>query len=391
MTQVKTGLDLISQRLNSYAGKKIAILAHAASVTSNLNHLVPLLIQNPKIHFSKIFSPEHGLWGNAQDMENVAYSIDPLSQKPIISLYGRDFDSLSPKISDLHDVDILICDLQDVGARYYTFIYSMALCMSMAAKTKTKIIVLDRPNPLNGQTIEGPLLKKGYESFVGLYPLPVRHGMTIGELALYFKDQGQIDCDLEIIPLKNWNRSSYFDETGLPWVAPSPNMPTLATALVYPGACLIEATGISEGRGTTRPFEFIGAPFINAFDLADALNTIKLPGVIFRPIHFCPTFQKLADLDCRGIQIHVKNRNQFQPFLTGIALLKTIFDLYPNHFEWRNTPYEFVSKIPAIDLLYGSNELRKHLEEKTPLTKIASSWKKEVEEFKKIRRKYLLY
>ncbi|MDO8519409.1 MAG: DUF1343 domain-containing protein [Deltaproteobacteria bacterium] len=383
--------------------KRAALLAHPASIDSRFVHRIEWA--RKRYDLVKLFGPEHGIHGTAQDMDSVESSADPLTGLPVKSLYGATFDSLKPTQEDLRGIDVFICDLQDIGSRYYTFIYTMAFCMKACAESGIKMIVIDRPNPINGLHVEGPLLQKGFESFVGLYPLPVRHGMTIGELALYFNQEEKIGCELEIVRMKKWRRKMFFDETGLPWVPPSPNMPTPDTALVYPGMCLLEATQMSEGRGTTRPFEFFGAPYIQAEKLAVSLNKLKLPGVFFRPLHFRPNFQKWAGQNCQGAQIHVTDRKKFRPYLMGVSVLKTVMEMYPDDFQWRDKPYEFVSDIPAIDLLTGSDEFRKGITktrakgplrgEAPPALPVeggdASPLVIDEMEFLKKRKKYLLY
>ncbi len=390
---MQTGIDrLFSEDIVDFKNKRVGLLAHPASVNSRLIHTLTLFKNRDNITLTRLFGPEHGLWGQAQDMEEVGSTDDSFSGLPVTSLYGSTLETLKPSAKDLKDIDILVCDLQDIGSRYYTFIYTMAFCMEACANSNKEVLVLDRPNPINGVDVEGPLLKKGFESFVGAYAgLPVRHGMTIGELAHYFNEEFNIECDLQVIPMKGWKRSMMFEDTGLAWVLPSPNMPTVDTALVYPGACLIEATELSEGRGTTRPFELTGAPFIDAHPLADELNRIKLPGVIFRPAFFKPGFQKQANKNCGGVQWHVMDRKIFSSYLTGIAVLKTIIDLYPNEFSWREKPYEFVKDIPAIDLLSGSDTLRHQLEKHRSLEEIQKGWEEDRKSFLKKREKYLLY
>jgi uncharacterized protein YbbC (DUF1343 family) len=253
----------------------------------------------------------------------------------------------------LQDIDVLLIDLQDVGARYYTFIWTLYLCMRACARRGVQVVVLDRPNPINGISVEGPVIEKGYESFVGLHPIPVRHGKTIGELATQFRDEAFPDCKLSILPMRNWKRAMWFDETGLPWVMPSPNMPTLETAMVYPGMCLFEGTNISEGRGTTRPFEIFGAPFINAEALCHELNGLRLPGVFFRENHFQPTFQKFAGQLCGGAQIHVLDRGVYRSFQTGVEIIRCIRRLYPEGFAWKQPPYEYEQEKLPIQILLG--------------------------------------
>lgn len=388
----KTGLDRIFEykRIN-LKNKRIGLLAHPASINSHFRHATNIFLHKNDIELVRLFGPEHGLWGTEQDMAPVDSLPDAQTDLPVKSLYGKTVESLKPTVEDLKDLDVLICDLQDIGSRFYTFIYTMALCMKACAENNIEMVVLDRPNPINGLDIEGKILQKGFESFVGLYRIPIRHGMTIGELALYFNSEEKIDCRLNVVHMTGWKRKFYFDETGLPWVLPSPNMPTVNTALVYPGMCLLEATNISEGRGTTRPFELVGAPFISADTFSDKLNKLELGGVFFRPTTFKPHFQKWVGQNCHGVQIHVTNRKKFRPVFTGIAVLKTIMELYPNDFAWRDKPYEFVTDIPAIDLLSGDNELRNQLEKHLPLHAIQKNRKTGYAEFLKKRNKYLLY
>ena len=269
---------------------------------------------------------------------------------PVYSLYG---DHREPTAEMLEGLDVLLVDLQDVGARYYTFIWTMYLSMRACERCDIAVVVLDRPNPINGVTIEGPVLDPSYKSFVGMHPIPVRHGHTIGELAQRFCDETFHDCELFVLPMKNWERAMWFDQTGLPWVMPSPNMPTLDTATVYPGMCLFEGTNISEGRGTTRPFEIFGAPFIDTERLSTELNGLKLPGVFFRENYFQPTFQKFAGQLCSGAQLHVVDRNSFRPFETSIEIIRAIRSLYPNDFEWKQPPYEYEKEKLPIEVLLG--------------------------------------
>jgi uncharacterized protein YbbC (DUF1343 family) len=292
----------------------------------------------------------------------------------------------------LEDIDVMIIDLQDVGSRYYTFIWTMALVMEACEEMNKAVVVLDRPNPITGSDIEGPVLKPEFSSFVGLRTLPVRHGMTIGEIGLYLKAAYYQDLDFFVIPMQGWKRGMWFDQTGLPWVLPSPNMPTLETATVYPGMCLFEGTNLSEGRGTTRPFEIFGAPFIDPDVLIKRLHDLRLPGTIFRPLHFLPTFQKHAGMLCGGAQIHITDKQRFRPFKTAAALLKTIFELYPKKFRWKKPPYEYEKKLLPIDILAGTDRFRKDIEQGKSLDLMENWWKREAIDFdKKIRRRYLIY
>ncbi|HQH28942.1 MAG TPA: DUF1343 domain-containing protein, partial [Oligoflexia bacterium] len=320
----------------------------------------------------RLFAPEHGFRGEKQDMEQVTNSIDADTGLPLFSLYGSSKESLVPAAELFRDLDILLVDLPDIGTRYYTFAQSLAYCMQTAAITGTKVVVLDRPNPVNGVDFEGARLSVSCRSFCGYAPVANRHGLTLGELALAAnRGFGEGDwrippakCDLEIQQVRNWHREDFFDQTGLPWVLPSPNMPALDTALVYPGACLFEATAVSEGRGTTRPFELLGAPYIDGRLWAAETQKLNLGlnGVMLRPTSFIPKFNKWAGSVCGGLQIHVTGRRLLQPFRLGIALLYTLAQLYPDQFSLRAHAYEFVDQVPALDLLYGSSTLRSVLE-----------------------------
>jgi uncharacterized protein YbbC (DUF1343 family) len=298
---------------------------------------------------------------------------------------------LRPTAEQLRNLDALVIDLQDVGSRYYTFQATMLLCLEAASAHGLKTVLLDRPNPLGGDVVEGPDLRPGFESFVGLHPLATRHGMTIGELARLYQAERRLTGALEIIPCDGWRRDMDFEQTGLPWVLPSPNMPTVETAFVYPGQCLVEGANLSEGRGTTRPFELCGAPWIDARRLADRLEAEGLPGVRFRPAWFQPTFHKFAGQTCGGVQLHVLDRQSYRPVRTSLALLAAIRELSGDRFAWRTEPYEFVSDRPAIDLLFGSDRERLGLEAGVPASELARAWEVEEEAFRRRRRDFLLY
>jgi len=386
---VKSGIDIFEKSLpKKFYGARAGVLVHPASVNRKLTHTKDILLQSKKIKVSAFFGPQHGIFGNTQDnMIEWEGFIDKVTGLPVYSLYGK---TRKPTKKMLKDIEIFIVDLQDVGARYYTFIWTMALCME-ACESKIPVIVLDRVNPIGGALTEGPLLKPEFSSFVGLHPLPVRHGMTIGELALHFKDCFYPKVELTVIPLKGWRRNQWFDETGLHWVMPSPNMPTLDTANVYPGMCLLEGTILSEGRGTTRPFEIFGAPFIEPERLVMKLRDFKLKGVIFRPLYFTPTFNKFSGQLCGGVQIHVVDREKFKPFKTAVAILLAVKELYPEITLWRKPPYEYEFEKLPFDILAGSDRLRKEIEEGRSLKEMECWWNEELEKFKKIREKYLLY
>jgi uncharacterized protein YbbC (DUF1343 family) len=336
-------------------GARVAALLHPASVSSQLEHASRILesLNGNLFRLSAFFGPQHGFLGQTQDnmVEWKGYE-HPRLHIPVYSLYG---EHREPTAEMLQDIDVLMVDLQDIGARYYTFIWTLYLCMRACEERAIHVVVLDRPNPINGVSIEGPPIEKGYESFVGMHPIPVRHGRTIGELAAQFRDEAFPNSKLSILPMKNWERAMWFDQTGLPWVAPSPNMPTLDTATVYPGMCLLEATNISEGRGTTRPFEIFGAPFVDPEALCRELNDLKLPGVFFRESYFQPTFNKFAGELCGGVQIHVLDRNVFRPFQTGVEIVRCLRRL--PLFTWKQPPYEYeYEKLPIQVLLGGPAE-----------------------------------
>jgi len=387
---VFTGLDRIESLWpRDLKAARVGLVAHPASISGNLEHAKDVLRRSKKIRLTALFGPQHGIHGQTQDnMVEWEGFRDPDTGLPVYSLYGK---TRKPRPEMLADIDALVIDLQDVGSRYYTFIWTLDLCMQACAETGKAVVVLDRPNPIGGRITEGPVLDPEYASFVGLLPLPVRHGMTIGELGLSLRDRFYPGLDFTLVPMEGWKRKKWFDDTGLPWVLPSPNMPTLETALVYPGMCLLEATNISEGRGTTRPFEIFGAPFIHPETLLKMLREFKLPGVAFRPLHFQPTFQKHAGTVCGGAQIHVIDRERFKPFKTGVAILKAIHNTYPREFAWKQPPYEYEEVKLPIDILAGTDRLRKDIETWADLKDMEAWWKEEARAFEKIRKKYLIY
>lgn len=332
---------------------KIGALIHPASVSSRLEHASRILegLNGDLFQLAAFFGPQHGFLGQTQDnmVEWKSYE-HPRLHLPVYSLYG---EHREPTNEMLGDLDVLLVDLQDIGARYYTFIWTLYLCMRACERRGVHVVVLDRPNPINGISVEGPVIEKGYESFVGLHPIPIRHGKTIGELATQFRDEAFPKCQLSVLPMKNWDRATWFDQTGLPWVMPSPNMPSLDTATVYPGMCLLEGTNISEGRGTTRPFEIFGAPFVDAATLCGELNALQLPGVHFRENYFQPAFQKFSGELCGGSQIHVLDRNVYRSFQTGVEIIRCIRRLYPEEFAWKQPPYEYEQEKLPIQILLG--------------------------------------
>ncbi|HEY0590940.1 MAG TPA: DUF1343 domain-containing protein [Thermoanaerobaculia bacterium] len=388
---VKVGLERLLDDPAPIRGARIGLVTNQSSVTSDLRHSVRLLHEGRAWTLTTLFGPEHGIWGEVQDMGHVGHSTDPLTGLPVYSLYGATKEELAPKPETLAGLDALVIDLQDVGSRYYTFVYTMALCMGAAAKAGVRVVVLDRPNPIDGVHVEGNIREDAFSSFVGMYPLPARHGMTAGELARFFNARFSLECDLHVVAMEGWRRAMYYEETGLPWVIPSPNMPTVPTAVVYPGMCLVEGTNLSEGRGTTHPFEFFGAPWLESFELADALNDLDLPGVRFRPHYFLPTFHKHADQVCGGVEVHVTNRGAFEPFRTGLWCIKVARDFEPEKFDWRRETYEYETNMLAIDMLAGSAAFRQLVDAGGSPDDWAATWKEELREFAKLREEFLLY
>jgi uncharacterized protein YbbC (DUF1343 family) len=377
---------LASSRLN---GLRVGVLANPASIDREFRHIVDRLATSPDWTLTAIFGPQHGFQSDLQDnMIESPHAKDKRRNVPIFSLYSETREP-TPAMLDL--IDVLVIDIQDVGARIYTFVYTMANCLRAAARKGLPVIVCDRPNPIGGVAVEGPMLEKGYESFVGQFPIPMRHGMTVGELARLFNERYAIGAKLEIVPMEGWSRDMYMDATGLPWVMPSPNMPTLDTAIVYPGTVLFEGTMLSEGRGTTRPFELIGAPWLDAERLAERMNGAGVAGVHFRPATFEPTFQKHARATCGGCQIHVTSRQEFEPVKAGVSLMRECYGLAPDRFRWRDPPYEYEHDKMPIDILAGSPALRQQIERQVPLDDIITSWERGESDFAEMRRPYLLY
>lgn len=387
---VKLGLEkALNEQSNKLKNLRVGLICNQATVDHSYRHAADSFFEHPEINLCALFGPQHGIRGDVQDnMVETSHTIDKITGLPIYSLYSETREPTSEMLSGL---DALVFDLQDVGCRVYTFIYTMANAMRACARDGKKMFVLDRPNPIGGVEVEGNVLEKGHESFVGMYPVPMRHGMTVGELAGFFNKEFEINCELEVITMENWAREDYYDETDAPWVMPSPNMPTVDTAVVFPGTVYFEGTQISEGRGTTRPFEIVGAPFISSNDYADALNSLELSGVTFRAVEFLPTFQKHAQKVCGGVFLHVTDRKVFEPVITGVAMVKTAFDLYPADFKWKNPPYEYVYDRNPFDVIAGTTKLRESFEQGIQLNEIKREWQKEAENFKIIREKYLLY
>jgi len=360
---MRTGLERLLDSPRRWLGKaRVGLVANPTTVDRRLAHAVDLMHRHPDVDLRLLLGPEHGVRGAAQDMVQVSDARDAVTGVPEVSLYGKTFASLSPSPAHLAQIDALVFDIQDVGARYYTYTATMALCMRAAGKAGVKVVVLDRPNPIGGTQIEGGGLNPGLENFCGLYPIPQRHAMTVGELARLYRDTFGIACEVEVVACEGWHRDAYYDECDLPWVMPSPNMPTLDTAVVYPGMCLLEGTNLSEGRGTTRPFELFGAPFIDPCQLANELRRYDLPGVLFRPCTIEPTFHKFARQCCGAVQLHVNDRRAFEAYRTGLGILVAVKALWPDSFTWRSEPYEFRADVAAIDLLTGKPAVREAID-----------------------------
>jgi uncharacterized protein YbbC (DUF1343 family) len=377
---------LASPRLR---GKSVGVVCNHASVGHRFLHIIDAVASTEYVTLAAIFGPQHGFRSDVQDnMVETPHLTGPRQRVPIYSLYS---DTREPTAEMLKGLDALVIDLQDIGARIYTYIYTMANCMRACARHGVPVIVCDRPNPIGGVDIEGASLVPGWESFVGQFPIPMRHGMTIGELARLFNEHFRIGAQLEVVTMRGWTREMFADETDIPWVMPSPNMPTLDTAIVYPGTVLFEGTLLSEGRGTTRPFEIVGAPDVHAETFCQRMNGLNLPGVYFRPAVFEPTFQKHAKTACGGCQIHVLDRNIFAPVLTGAALVYMFrrFDLDGE--LWRQPPYEYEHTKLPFDILSGSPTLREQIETGDTPSTIASTWEADEEAFRKLRQPYLLY
>lgn len=370
-------------------GRRVGIVSNPASVDAQFTHVVDALLAAPGVTVGAIFGPQHGFRSDVQDnMIETPHTSDSARRVPVFSLYS---ETREPTPDMLKHIDVLVIDLQDIGARIYTYIYTMANCLRAGATHGIDVIVCDRPNPIGGADVEGPMLVEGYESFVGQFPIPMRHGMTIGELARFFNQHFAIDAPLEVIEMAGWSRRMYGDATGLPFVMPSPNIPTLDSAIVYPGTVLLEGTLASEGRGTTRPFELVGAPWVEAEKFATAMNARRLPGVYFRAAVFEPTFQKHAKKSCGGCQIHVVDRAAFKPVLTGAASIDEIRAADSSAFMWRPAPYEYEHDKEPIDILSGSPALREAIDAGVRAEELARSWAVDSQPFERLREQFLVY
>ena len=377
--KVYLGIDLIDENIEIFKGKKVGLITNATGINSNYKSTIDILYE--KVNLVALFAPEHGIRGANAAGGTVTNETDPVTGLTVYSLYGS---TQKPTKEMMDKIDIMCIDIQDVGARFYTYIYTMAYAMQACSQYDKEFVVFDRPNPVSGNVVQGTILDTTYSSFIGLYPIVQRHGMTIGEIAYYFNETEKINCDLRIIEMKNWHRDMYFDECDVPWVLPSPNMPTLDTAIVYTGTCIFEGTNLSEGRGTTRPFELIGAPWIDAIALAKNLNDLGLRGVYFRPASFTPTTSKFSGTQCFGVQVHVTNRDTFESVKCGYAMLEVIRTMYPDNFQILSAS----SQKCTLNLLTGCDYINKHtytLSEQFSLIDRGSA------EFKEMRKNYLLY
>lgn len=387
---IKLGLETLLEQPSRYLGsERVGLICNQASVDHGFRHAADLLYERAEVNLRALFGPQHGIRGDVQDnMIETDHAVDPATGLPIYSLYS---ETREPTEAMLKDVDVLVFDMQDVGCRIYTFAYTMANSMVAAKRFGKKVIVCDRPNPINGRDVAGNVLESEQASFVGLFPMPTRHGMTLGELAQLFNDKFGIACDLSVIPMEGWDRDCWLDETDTPWVLPSPNIPTPDSATVFPGTVHFEGTQISEGRGTTRPFELIGAPYIEPEKYAQRLNELNFAGVYFRSCVFRPTFQKHGGVSCGGVQIHVIDRSIFEPVSAGVAMVKVAYELYPEEFRWKEPPYEYVYDRNPFDVIAGTSRIREVIESGGTIEDLWSWWAPNLEEFKKLRETYLIY
>ncbi len=386
--RVETGLERLLREPRRLRGQRLGLVANPTAVTSGLEHASLALARSRAFRLVRLFGPEHGVWADAQDLVEVEDSRDPATGLPILSLYGR---TRVPTPAMLDGLDAVVFDVQDVGSRYYTFVYTMLHVLEAAARDGRRVVVLDRPNPLGGVEVDGNVLDPEYRSFVGWHPLAVRHGLTVGELARMFREECRLEVELEVVPMSGWRRPMHFEDTGLPWVLPSPNMPTVDTAFVYPGGCLIEGTNLSEGRGTTRPFELVGAPWLDPWRLVNDLTRERIPGARFRPVFFTPTFQKHAGKVCGGAQVHVTDRKRFPAFLAYLLLIHHARRQSPKAFAWRDPPYEYEYLKRPIDILCGNDRIRRTLDEGRSPRTLAPGWRREAAAFRRRRARYLLY
>lgn len=380
---MKTGLDNIGSYSHLFEGKRVGIITNHTAYNSRAEYIIDVFRKMGDVEVAAFFSPEHGLYGAEEDGKQIESVTEPNYKIPVYSLYGK---TLKPTSRMLENIDVLVFDIQDIGARFYTYVYTMSLAMEAAAENGKRFVVLDRPNPINGLQVEGNILKPEFASFVGLYPIPVRHGLTAGELACMFNEQGWLKdgvrADLFVIPMKGWHRSMWYDRTGLKFIKPSPNMVSLETAAVYPGLCLLEGTNVSEGRGTPLPFIQFGAPWIDSERLAAELNKLNLPGIRFGPASFTPASSKYEGQKCNGVKIIVTDRDLLEPYFSGILIVNKIYQMYPDDFQWRADHF---------DRLCGTSAVRETIVNRSSLQDLKKTWQAELKSFLQIRNKYLMY
>jgi len=386
--RVRSGLERLLERPEPIRGLRVGLVCNPSTITPDLVHGSLALARRRGVRLVSLFGPEHGIAADAQDLVEVGHSRDRATGLPVFSLYG---DTRVPTPAMLEGLEAMVFDLQDVGARYYTFVYTLLHVLEACARARKRVVVLDRPNPIGGDVVEGNVLEPEFRSFVGLHTLAVRHGMTVGELALMFRAELALDVELRVLAMRGWRRAMAFEDTGLPWVLPSPNIPTVDTAFVYPGGCLVEGTNLSEGRGTTRPFELVGAPWLDGAALARALERERIPGAGFRAASFTPTFHKHAEKLCHGVQVHVTDRRRFPAFLAYLLLIHHARLQDPRRFAWRDPPYEYEYVKRPIDILCGSDRIRRAIEDGVSPKKLARGWAKEAAAFRRRRSRYLLY
>lgn len=391
MTRTRLGIErLLNEKIDIIRGQRIGLVCNQASVLPDtFAHAADVFAAHDKFDLTTLFGPQHGIRGDVQyNMIETPHVRDERTGKMVYSLYS---EVREPTEAMLADLDVIVVDLQDVGCRIYTFVYTMANSMIAAAKFGKKVVVCDRPNPINGNAVEGNITEHEFKSFVGQFELPTRHGMTIGELAKMFNEHFGIGCDLEVVEMENWSREMWGDETGLPWILPSPNIPTVDTCVVFPATVHLEGTELSEGRGTTLPFHLNGAPFIDPHAWAAELDKFNFQGVAFRPAYFRPTFCEFAGETCGGVQIHVTDRETFTPVIVGVAMVKTVYDMYRDKFEWRQNAYEYVFDKNPMDVVCGTDKIRKAIESGIALNEIESGWAEVLANFKESRKHSLLY
>src|SRR5687768_14835116 len=389
-TRIRPGIEvLLNDKLASLSGQRVGLVCNQASVFPDLGHAADVFFEHPEINLTTLFGPQHGIRGDVQDnMIETDHAVDSHTGLWIYSLYS---ETREPTEKMLENVDTIVFDMQDVGCRIYTFAYTMANCMRAAKKYGKRVVICDRPNPINGVSVEGNVTEKAFTSFVGQFEIPTRHGMTMGELARLFNEHFGIGCELEVVQMEGWRREMWFEETGLAWVLPSPNIPTVDTCVVFPATVHLEGTELSEGRGTTKVFELNGAPFIDPYKWAAALREYDFPGVAFRECHFQPTFQKWAKQTCGGVQLHVTDRETFTPVVVGLAMVKTAYDLYPGKFEWKRDAYEYEFEKNPFDVVSGTDKIRKAIEAGLSLKEMEDSWAQRSREFAEVRKEFLLY